>query len=191
MDRANAFETDLDRNPANHAPLTPLSFIERAAYVYPERTAVIHGSRRYTWRETYVRSRRLASALAARGIGIGDTVAVMASNTPEMVECHFGVPMLGAVLNTLNTRLDADAIAFMLNHGNARVLIADREFSATVTQALAQVVHRPIVIDIDDPEYAGPGERLGEADYETLLAGGDPDYAWQPPADEWMAISLN
>jgi len=191
MDRANAFETDLDRTPANHAPLTPLSFIERAAYVYPERTAVVHGARRYTWRETYARCRRLASALAGRGIGIGDTVAVMAANTPEMVECHFGVPMLGAVLNTLNTRLDADAIAFMLNHGNARVLIADREFSATVAQALAQVVHRPIVIDIDDSEYAGPGERLGETDYESLLAAGDVDYAWQPPADEWKAISLN
>jgi fatty-acyl-CoA synthase len=191
MDRANAFETDLDRNAANHAPLTPLSFIERAAYVYPERTAVVHGARRYTWKETYARCRRLAAALAGRGIGVGDTVAVMASNTPEMYECHFGVPMLGAVLNTLNTRLDADAIAFMLNHGDARVLIADREFSATVAQALAQVVHRPIVIDIDDPEYAGPGERLGETDYEALLAEGDPDYAWQPPADEWNAISLN
>ena len=191
MDRANAYETDLDRNPANHAPLTPLSFIERAAYVYPERTAVVHGARRYTWNETYARSRRLASALGRRGIGIGDTVAVMAANTPEMYECHFGVPMQGAVLNTLNTRLDAEAIAFMLNHGNARVLIADREFSATVARALEQVVHRPVVIDIDDQEYDGPGERIGEKDYEALLAEGDPDYAWQPPADEWNAISLN
>jgi fatty-acyl-CoA synthase len=191
MDRANAFETDLDRNPANHAPLTPLSFIERAAYVYPGRTAVIHGARHYTWSDTYARCRRLASALAGRGIRRGDTVAVMAANTPEMVECHFGVPMLGAVLNTLNTRLDADAIAFMLNHGNARVLIADREFSAIVAKALAQVAHPPIVIDIDDSEYAGPGERLGQADYEALLAEGDPEFAWQPPGDEWMAISLN
>jgi len=191
MDHANHFETDLDRNPANHAPLTPLGFIERAAYVYPERTAVVHGARRYSWSQTYARSRRLASALAQRGIGVGDTVAVMASNTPEMYECHFGVPMLGAVLNTLNTRLDAEAIGFMLNHGGAKVLIADREFSATVAQALAQTERRPLVIDIDDPEYAGPGERLGEMDYEALLAGGDPDYAWQPPADEWNAISLN
>ena len=191
MDQANAFETDLDRNPANHAPLTPLGFIERAAYVYPGRTAVVHGARRYNWSQTYARSRRLASALAGRGVARGDTVAVMAANTPEMYECHFGVPMLGAVLNTLNTRLDADAIAFMLNHGNARVLITDREFSATVAQALAQVVHRPIVIDIDDPEYAGAGERLGETDYEALLAEGDPEYAWQPPTDEWNAISLN
>ena len=191
MDRANAFETDLDRNPANHAPLTPLSFIERAAYVYPQRTAVVHGARRYTWGETYARCRRLASALARRGIGKNDTVAVMAANTPEMYECHFGVPMLGAVLNTLNTRLDAEAIAFMLNHGEAKVLIADREFSATVAQALAQVARRPVVIDIDDAEYAGPGGRIGEKDYEALLAEGDPNYAWEPPADEWNAISLN
>jgi fatty-acyl-CoA synthase len=191
MNPANACETDLDRNPANYAPLTPLSFIERAAYVYPERTAVVHGARRYGWGQTYARCRRLASALAQRGIGIGDTVAVMAANTPEMYECHFGVPMLGAVLNTLNTRLDADAIAFMLNHGAAKVLIADREFSATVAQALAQVERRLQVIDIDDPEYTGPGERLGQTDYEALLAEGDPEYAWQQPADEWNAISLN
>ena len=191
MDHANPFETDLDRNPANYAPLTPLTFIERAASVYPQRTAVVHGARRYTWSETYARSRRLASALARRGLGIGDTVAVMAANTPEMYECHFGIPMLGAVLNTLNTRLDAEAIAFMLNHGNARVLITDREFSATVARALEQVVHRPIVVDIDDPEYTGAGERLGEKDYEALLAEGDPEYAWRPPADEWNAISLN
>ena len=191
MDRANPFETDLDRNSANHAPLTPLGFIERAAYVYPERTAVVHGARRYTWSQTYARSRRLASALARRGVGTGDTVAVMASNTPEMYECHFGVPMPGAVLNTLNTRLDAEAIGFMLNHGAAKVLITDREFSATIARALAQVERRPLVIDIDDPEYTGPGERLGEIDYEALLAEGDPEYAWQPPADEWNAISLN
>jgi fatty-acyl-CoA synthase len=191
MDRADPYETDLDRNPANYAALTPLTLIERAAYVYPERTAVVHGARRYTWQETYARCRRLASALGRRGIGIGDTVAVMAANTPEMYECHFGVPMLGAVLNTLNTRLDAEAIAFMLNHGAAKVLIADREFSATVAQALAQTERRPLLIDIDDAEYGGAGERLGACDYEALLAEGDPDYAWQPPADEWNAISLN
>ncbi len=191
MERANAFETDLDRNPANYAPLTPLGFIERAAYVYPERMAVVHGARRYTWGETYARSRRLASALGRRGIGTGDTVAVMAANTPEMYECHFGVPMLGAVLNTLNTRLDAEAIAFTLNHGGAKVLIADREFSPVVAQALAQLERRPIVIDIDDSEYTGAGACLGEKDYEALLAEGDPEYAWQPPADEWNAISLN
>ena len=191
MDRANAFETDLDRNPANYAPLTPLSFIERAAYVYPERTSLVHGARRYTWGQTYARCRRLASALGRRGIGTGDTVAVMAANTPEMYECHFGVPMLGAVLNTLNTRLDADAIAFMLNHGEAKVLIADREFSGIVTQALKQVERQLLVIGIDDPEYSGPGECLGTLDYESLLGEGDPEYAWQAPADEWNAISLN
>jgi fatty-acyl-CoA synthase len=191
MDQAKPYETDLDRNLANYAPLTPLSFIERAAYVYPGRTALVHGARRYTWEQTYARCRRLASALARRGVAKGDTVAVMASNTPEMYECHFGVPMLGAVLNTLNTRLDADAIAFMLNHGNARVLITDREFSPTVARALEQAVHRPVVFDIDDPEYTGAGERLGEQDYESLLAEGDAGYAWQPPADEWEAISLN
>jgi fatty-acyl-CoA synthase len=191
MNRVNAFETDLDRNPANYAPLTPLGFVERAACVYPERTAVVHGERRYTWKETYARCRRLASALARRGIGTGDTVAVMAANTPEMYECHFGVPMLGAVLNTLNTRLDADAIAFMLNHGEAKVLITDREFSGTIARALEQVVRSPLVIDIDDREYDGPGQILGEKDYEALLAEGDPQYVWTPPADEWMAISLN
>ena len=191
MDSANAFETGLDRNPANYAPLTPLTFVERAAAVYPERTSVVHGARRYTWKQTYARCRRLASALAGRGIGIGDTVAVMAANTPEMFECHFGVPMTGAVLNTLNTRLDADAIAFMLNHGEAKVLITDREFSGTVEQALAQMAHRPLVIDIDDTEYGGAGELLGEKSYEALLAEGDPGYAWQPPVDEWQSISLN
>jgi 3-(methylthio)propionyl---CoA ligase len=191
MDQANPYEIDLDRNPANHAPLTPLGFIERAAYVYPERIAVVHGKRRYSWKQTYARARQLASALAARGIGIGDTVAVMAANTPEMYECHFGVPMSGAVLNTLNTRLDAESIAFMLNHAGAKVLIVDREFSATIAQALARVERRPLVIDIDDPEYSGPGERLGQMDYEALLAEGDPEYAWRAPTDEWNAISLN
>src|SRR5574341_785055 len=127
--RSNPYEQDLDRNPANYAPLTPLSFIERSAYVYPKRVSVVHGARRFNWKETYERSRRLASALAKRGIGVGDTVAAMLANTPEMVEAHFGVPMTGAVLNTLNTRLDADAIGFMLNHGDAKLILVDREFS--------------------------------------------------------------
>jgi fatty-acyl-CoA synthase len=191
MTQPNPYEVDLDRNPANYAPLTPLTFIEWSAAVYPERTAVIHGARRYTWQETYARSRRLASALAKRGIGIGDTVAVMLSNTPEMYECHFGVPMLGAVLNTLNTRLDAEAIGFMLNHGGAKVLITDREFSETIAGALDKAEQKPIVIDVDDPQYSGSGSRLGELDYEAFLAKGDPEYPWQPPADEWQAISLN
>ena len=135
MRQSNPFEQDLDKNPANYAPLTPLQFLERAAYVYPQRLAVVHGARRFTWKETYARCRRLASALARRGIGKGDTVAAMLANTPEMYECHFGVPMTGGVLNTLNTRLDADAIAFMLNHGEAKVLITDREFSPTIEAA--------------------------------------------------------
>jgi fatty-acyl-CoA synthase len=189
--RPNPYETDLDKNPANFAPLSPLGFIERAATVYPQRLAVVHGARRYTWAETYARARRLASALAARGIGRGDTVAVMLANTPEMVEAHFGVPMTGAVLNTLNTRLDADAIAFMLDHGEAKVVLVDREFAATIAGALAKATVKPLVIDVLDPLYDGAGERIGKLDYEALIAGGDPGYAWQPPADEWDAIALN
>jgi fatty-acyl-CoA synthase len=189
--KPNPFEQDLDRNPANHAPLTPLTFIEWSASVYPARVAVIHGARRFTWQETYARCRRLASALARRGIGVGDTVAAMLANTPEMYECHFGVPMIGAVLNTLNTRLDPDAIAFMLDHGEAKVLITDREFAGTVAVALGKVARKPLVIDVDDPEYDGPGERLGESDYEAFIASGDAGFAWQPPADEWQAIALN
>ena len=189
--RRNPYEIDLDRNPANHTPLTPLTFIDWSAAVYPERTAVIHGRRRFTWRETYARCRRLASALAARGIGIGDTVAAMLANTPEMYECHFGVPMTGAVLNTLNTRLDAEAIAFMLDHGEAKVLITDREFADTVEKALARVEREVLVVDVDDPEYDGPGQCLGEIGYERFLGGGDPGFAWKPPADEWQAIALN
>ncbi len=185
--KAHAFSRDLDRTPANFVPLTPLSFIERAAAVYPGRLAVVHGAQRYTWRETYARSRRLASALARRGIGAGDTVAVMLPNIPPMYEAHFGVPMCGAVLNSLNTRLDAEAIGFMLQHGEAKLLISDREFSPVIRKLAPRIP----VIDVDDPEYAGPGERIGETDYEALLATGDPDYAWQWPADEWDAISLN
>jgi fatty-acyl-CoA synthase len=187
----NIYERGLDKNAANHAPLTPLTFIAWTAEVYPDRLAVVHGARRFSWLETYQRTRRLASALARRGIGVGDTVAVMLSNTPEMYEVHFGVPMCGAVLNTLNTRLDADAIAFMLRHGEAKVLLTDREFSPTISGALAQLERKPLVVDVLDPEYGGPGTRLGELDYEALLSEGDPVYAWQPPSDEWNAISLN
>ena len=190
-ERVNPYETNLDRCAANHAPLSPLGFIERAASAHPQRLAVVHGARRYTWRETYARSRRLASALAQRGIGIGDTVAVMLSNTPEMIECHFGIPMTGAVLNTFNTRLDSEAIAFMLEHGSAKLLIADREFSATVAKALTRLKGEVGLIGVDDPEYDAPGQRLGECDYEAFLAGGDPAYDWQSPTDEWNAISLN
>jgi fatty-acyl-CoA synthase len=184
------YEQHLDRCRANYAALTPLSFIARTAYTWPERVAVVHGARRYTWAQTYARARRLASALAHRGIGVGDTVAVMLANTPEMVECHFGVPMTGGVLNTLNTRLDAEAIAFMLDHGEAKILISDTEFAPTIARALERVRSRPLVIDVVD--VLGPGgDLLGESDYETFITKGDPDFAWQPPADEWDAISLN
>ena len=153
---ANPYASGLDKNAANYVPLTPITFLERSAYIYPQRTSVIHGHRRYTWKETYDRARRLASALVQRGVGFGDTVAAMLNNTPEMYECHFGVPMIGAVLNTLNTRLDAETIAFMLNHGESRVLITDREYSATVAKALQTVERKILVIDVDDPEYSGP-----------------------------------
>jgi 3-(methylthio)propionyl---CoA ligase len=188
---ANPYALDLDKNPANYVPLTPLSFIERSACVYPDRIAVVHGAWRSTWAETYARSRRLASALARRGIGKGDTVAVMLPNIPAMYEAHFGVPMCGAVLNALNTRLDAEAIAFMLRHGEAKAVITDREFSGVVDKALAAVNPKPFVIDVDDPEYSGPGKRLGELEYEDFLKTGDPAYAWHWPEDEWDAISLN
>ncbi len=190
MTRADPFEQDLGRNAANHAPLTPLSFLARTAEIWPARIAVIHGERRYTWAENYRRCRRLASALAALGIGRGDAVAAMLANTPEMVELHFGVPMTGAVLNTLNTRLDAEAIAFMLEHGGAKVLVTDTEFAPTIRAALARMGKPPRVIDVRDS--AGPGgDSLGDIEYETLLAGGDPAFPWQPPEDEWQAISLN
>ena len=188
---ANPYARGLERRPANFVALTPLAFLERSARVYPRRTAIVHGARRQSWAETYARCRRLASALARRGVGRGDTVAVMLANTPEMIEVHFGVPMAGAVLNTLNTRLDAESIAFMLEFGEARVLITDREFAPLVRQALRLVAHPPLVVDVDDPEYAGPGERLGAHDYEALLASGDPDFEWLRPQDEWDAISLN
>jgi len=186
----NPYETDLDRNPANFAALTPLSFLERAASVYPDRVAIVHGPQRQTWGTTYARCRRLASALAARGLGVGDTVAVMLPNIPAMYEVHFGVPMCGAVLNTLNTRLDADTIAFMLKHGGAKVLITDREYSAIMSKALVQMDSPPLVIDVDDPLYEG-GIPLGKLSYEDLLAEGDPDWGWPWPADEWQAIALN
>jgi fatty-acyl-CoA synthase len=187
----NPYEQDLDKNAANYAPLTPLSFIERAAAVFPGQLAVIHGTQRFTWRDSYARARRLGSALAKRGIGVGDTVAAMLPNVPPMFEAHFGVPMTGAVLNTLNTRLDADAIAFMLEHGGAKVLLTDREFAPTIAPALAKLGRAIEVIDIDDPVYDGPGKRLGRQTYEDLLAEGDPDWSWSWPADEWQAISLN
>lgn len=192
LNSRNIYNMSLDQNSANHAALTPLSFIERAAAVYPQHTAVVHGEIRRSWAQTYARCRRLASALQQRGIGMGDTVAAMLPNIPEMYEAHFGVPMSGATLNTLNIRLDAETIAFMLEHGEAKILLTDREFSETISRALRliPVSRRPLVIDVDDPEFVG-GERLGILDYEALLAEGDPEFAWQPPTDEWQAITLN
>jgi fatty-acyl-CoA synthase len=185
------YDDGLPKTAANFAALTPLMFIERAASVYPTRPAIVHGDVRRNWAETYARTRRLASALAARGIGLSDTVAAMLPNTPEMVEAHFGVPMTGAVLNTLNTRLDATTLAFMLTHGEAKAVLVDREFSDVMRKALKDVPQDVLVIDVDDPQYTGAGERIGEIDYEALLASGDPAYEWSPPSDEWNAICLN
>src|SRR5574343_1033329 len=184
------YEQGLGRAAVNHVALSPLSFIERTAAVYPHYPAVVHGSIRRNWAETYARCRRLASALAGRGIGKGDTVAVMLPNIPAMLEAHFGVPMIGAVLNTLNVRLDAEAIAFMLQHGEAKVVIADREFFDVIHAAIGMLDHPPLVIDVDDPEY-GEGQAVSDLDYEAFLAEGDPEFAWQWPSDEWQAISLN
>jgi fatty-acyl-CoA synthase len=188
---ARPFETGLDRVAANHQPLTPLSFLERAARVFPHRTAIIHGKQRIDYATFYARSRRLASALKTKGIKKGDTVAVMLANTPPMLEAHYGVPMLGAVLNALNTRLDAKSIAFMLAHGGAKILITDCEFSATVKDALALLKKKPLVIDYDDREFPQSGKRLGTIDYEKFLKSGDPAFAWKMPDDEWDAITLN
>ena len=186
----NPYEIGLDRNAANYVPLTPLTFLERAAAVFPSRTSVMHGERRYSWAETQARCRRLASALKKRGIGRGETVAVMAPNVPELFEAHFGVPMAGAVLNALNIRLDAETIAFILTHGEAKVLITDREFSPVIEKAIARLERKPLVIDIDDALAVG-GKKLGAMDYEAFLAEGDPTYAGERPADEWEAIALN
>lgn len=193
---SNPYEQDLDRQAANHQPLTPLAYLERAAKVYPDQIAIIHGNRRISYREFWDRSLRLASALAARGIGKGDTVSVMLSNTPPMLEAHFGVPMVKAVLHSLNTRLDAAIVAFQLDHADSKILIVDREFSGVVREALKLTKVQPLVIDFDDPEYAADaphpkGERIGAMDYEDFIASGDPARGWSMPDDEWDAISLN
>jgi fatty-acyl-CoA synthase len=185
------YDAGLDKNPANHQPLTPLTLLERAAAVFPDHTAVIHGRLSRSYRDFYARSRRLASALAKAGVRRGDTVSVMLANTPAMLEAHYGVPMASAVLNTLNTRLDAAILAFTFDHAETKVLITDREFSKIIGQALALAKTKPIVVDYDDPEFSGAGERLGGIEYEDFLASGDPDYEWNMPADEWDAITLN
>ncbi len=193
---ANPYETDLGRNPANHQPLTPLAYLERAAKVYPDHVAVIHGPARTTYRTFWQRSLQLGSALAKRGIGKGDTVTVMLSNTPPMLEAHFGVPMTKAVLHSLNTRLDAAIIAFQLDHAQTKVLIVDREFSGVVADALKRATVKPLVIDYDDPHYPADaphpkGARIGSLDYEAFVAEGDAAFAWSMPDDEWDAIALN
>jgi fatty-acyl-CoA synthase len=185
------YDTDLGRNAANYQPLTPLTFLERAASVFPEHTAIVHGHARYSYADFYTRSRRLASSLSKRGIGRGDTVAAMLANTPPMLEAHYGVPMAGAVLNTLNTRLDATSLAFILNHGEAKVLITDREFAPVIEEALKLTKAKPFVIDYDDPEFPQTAPLLGDVEYERFIAAGDPDFEWAMPADEWDAISLN
>jgi fatty-acyl-CoA synthase len=184
------YDIGLAKTSANYQPLTPLSFLARSAAVYPVHTAIIHGKQRYSYAEFYARSRRLASALHKAGIKKGETVSAMLANTPAMLECHYGVPMIGAVLNTLNTRLDAAIIAFSLDHAETKVLIVDKEFSATVKQALTLTkTAKPIVIDYEDPEFPVDGERLSDLDYERFIASGDPQFAWRMPDDEWEAIS--
>ncbi len=191
---AHMYDTNLDKNDANFTPLSPLSFLIRAAEVYPKRTSIIHGKKQFTWSETYKRSKQLASALSKRGIGKGDTVAVLCFNTPEIYETHFGVPMIGAVLNTINIRLDVDTISYILEHGEAKALITDNELSPTIKQVLDKMKNKILVIDIDDelanhPE--GAGENLGEINYEDFLLTGDSDLEWSLPDDEWQSLALN
>ncbi len=190
MSKINIYKQNLDQNKANFAALTPLSFIERAASVYPDHCSIIHGETRYTWSQTWQRCCRLASALIKLGVGEGDTVSFMGANTPETFEAHFAVPMTGAVLNALNVRLDAKAIAFILDHAETKVLFTDREYSDTIKQALGMVANKPLVIDVDDPWFDG-GELLGEKDYEAVLQSGDEDFRCFQIEDEWQAISLN
>ncbi len=187
----NPYSIGLEQNPANYEALSPLSFLPRAARTYPQRIAWIHGARQTNYADFYARCRRLASVLAAKGVKANDTVSIMAANIPAMLEAHYGVPMTGAVLNTLNIRLDAATIAFMLDHAETKILLTDREFAPTIAAALKLVKHKPLVIDIDDAVYTGPGDLLGEIEYEAFLETGDPEFAWQPPADEWNAITLN
>ena len=186
------FDTDLPRTEANFAPFTPLAFIQRTAEVYPDELAIVHGDLRQSWGQTYARCRQLASALQQAGIGKNDTVAVMLPNTPPMVEAHFGVPMAGAVLNTLNTRLDPEAVAFMLDHGQAKALIVDPEFASIVKKALALRESKAplLVIDVEDALY-GEGQKIGSITYDPFVAQGDPKFEWKYPADEWDAIALN
>ena len=191
MNHHNPYEEGLFKTQANYTALSPLTFLERAAAIFPEYPAVIHGEIRYTWLETYLRCRRLASALQRRGIGEGDGVAAVLPNIPAMYEAHYGVAMTGAVLNAINIRLDAATMAFMLEHGEARVVLVDREYAGVVRDALAKLDTSPLVIDVDDPVYDGEGEPIGELEYEDFLKEGSVEFDWKLPADEWRAISLN
>ena len=188
---ANPYDTGLDKTAANYQPLTPLVFLERAAQVHPGHTAIIHGREHSSYAAFYARTRKLASALASEGVGDGDTVSVMLANTPAMLEAHYGVPMTGGVLHSINTRLDANAVAFMLDHAGSKVLIGDTEFGSVLKQALKQAKVKPLLIDYRDMQCGVEGTRLGNLDYEDFIAGGDPDYRWSMPSDEWNAISLN
>lgn len=187
---ATAYSQGLDRTPANHVPLTPLGFLDRAALVQPNKIALIHGTFRQTWQQTRDRCYRLASALRAKGVVAGDTVSILAPNTPAMLEAHFGVPLSGAVLNTLNVRLDADGLAFILRHGECKYLLVDREFSKLAAAALDLLDQRPFVIDIND-HLAMNGAAIGSVDYESLLLEGDPNFEGRWPASEWEPIALN
>ena len=190
---SSIFDQHLPRNAANHAPLSPLDFIERTAQVYPERLAIVHGDLRQTWAQTYSRSRQMASALQQRGIGKNDTVAALLPNTPPMVEAHFGVPMAGAVLNALNTRLDPEAIAFTLDHGEAKAVIVDPEFAGLMAKALVlrKSTAPLLLIEVQDAVYGASAQPLDGIDYEAFLAMGDAQFDWQGPTDEWDAIALN
>jgi fatty-acyl-CoA synthase len=187
----NPYNSDLDRNPANYQPLTPLTFLERAASVFPDHTAIVHGAERRSYAEFYARSRQLASALARRGIGRGDTVSVMLLNTPAMLECHYGVPMCGGVLHSINTRLDASTIAFQLEHADAKIVIADRELMPVMQAALGLAKVDPVLVEYDDPECSAAGIDIATVDYEALLGEGDAGFEWLMPEDEWDAISIN
>ena len=188
---ASPYNTGLDRNPANFQPLTPLTFLERAASVFPDHTAIVHGALRRSYADFYRRSRQLASALTRSGIMRGDTVSALLANTPAMLECHYGVPMCGAVLHSINTRLDAAVIAFQLDHAMSKVVIVDRAFMPLLQEALTLATVRPMLICYDDPEYSGPAATVAATDYEMFLSDGDPDFVWLMPEDEWDAIAVN
>lgn len=190
MTHTSIYDQDLDKNPANYTPLSPLSFLRRAATLYPGYPAVVHGDLHRSWGEVYSRSVQMADALTRHGVKQGETVSVLLPNTPEMYEAHFAIPMAGAVLNAINTRLDARTVAFILQHAEARVFIVDPEFGEVAQAALEQIEHKPLVIYTEDPLFDG-GVKVGEVSYEDFLAEGSADFKWQLPGDEWDAISLN